>query len=126
MGYRFLLQGIFPIQGLNPHLLHWQADSLPLRHLGDHSSPVGSVVLLILFDRRGNWAHFCDANDLHSEGRVSLSSKPRDAQVVIEGAKGAFVPGPLGSWNSRVLCYCSKTQLILINTLNHQDMWLQC
>ena len=25
-----LLQGIFPTQGLNPHLLHWQVDSLPL------------------------------------------------------------------------------------------------
>ena len=25
----FLLQGIFPTQELNPHLLHWQADSLP-------------------------------------------------------------------------------------------------
>ena len=33
----FLLQGIFLIQGSNPHLLHllcWQADSLPLSHLG--------------------------------------------------------------------------------------------
>ena len=30
----FLLQGIFPTQGLNPCLLHWQADSLPLRRLG--------------------------------------------------------------------------------------------
>ena len=30
----FLLQGIFPTQGLNPHLLHWQADSLPLCHQG--------------------------------------------------------------------------------------------
>ena len=29
----FLLQGIFLTQGLNPHLL-WQADSLPLSHLG--------------------------------------------------------------------------------------------
>ena len=29
----FLLQGIFPTQGSNPHLLHWQADSLPLSHL---------------------------------------------------------------------------------------------
>ena len=31
------LKGIFPTRGLNPHLLHllhWQADSLPLRHLG--------------------------------------------------------------------------------------------
>ena len=32
-GCHFLLQGILPIQGLNPrllHLLYWQADSLPL------------------------------------------------------------------------------------------------
>ena len=26
--------GIFPDQGLNPHPLHWQADSQPLRHQG--------------------------------------------------------------------------------------------
>ena len=30
-GCHFLLQGIFPTQGLNPHLLHWQAGSLPHR-----------------------------------------------------------------------------------------------
>ena len=32
VGCQFLLQGIFPNQGLNPcllHLLHWQAGSLP-------------------------------------------------------------------------------------------------
>ena len=37
MGCRFLLEGIIPIQGLNPHLLHllhWQDYSLPLSHLG--------------------------------------------------------------------------------------------
>ena len=34
MGYHFLLQGIFPTQGWNLCLLHWQADSLPLSHLG--------------------------------------------------------------------------------------------
>ena len=36
-GCHFLLQGIFPTQGLNPHLqclLLWQADSLPLSSLG--------------------------------------------------------------------------------------------
>ena len=35
-----LLQGIFPTQGSNPRLLcllHWQADSLPLRHPGSPS-----------------------------------------------------------------------------------------
>ena len=30
----FLLQGFFPTQGLNLHLQQWQADSLPLCHLG--------------------------------------------------------------------------------------------
>ena len=30
----FLLQRIFKSQGLNLHLLHWQADSLPLSHQG--------------------------------------------------------------------------------------------
>ena len=37
VGYHSLLQGIFPTQGLNlgfPRLLHWQAGSLPLCHLG--------------------------------------------------------------------------------------------
>ena len=34
MGCHFLLQGIFPTQGSNLHLLHWQMDSLPLSQLG--------------------------------------------------------------------------------------------
>ena len=40
-GCHSLLQGIFPTQGSNLcllHLLHWQADSLPLHHLGSHLS----------------------------------------------------------------------------------------
>ena len=37
MGCHFLLQGIVPTQGSTEYLLwllHWQVDSLPLRHLG--------------------------------------------------------------------------------------------
>ena len=37
VGCHVLLQGIFLTQGLNLHLLsllHWQAESLPLNHLG--------------------------------------------------------------------------------------------
>ena len=34
VGSRALLQGIFPTQGSNPGLLHWQEVSLPLHHLG--------------------------------------------------------------------------------------------
>ena len=45
VGCHFLLQGIFPTQGSNPHLLcllHWQAGSLPL-------APSGLYHLLTLF-----------------------------------------------------------------------------
>ena len=41
VGCHFLLQGIFPTQGSKPCLLHllcWQVGSLPLCHLGSHSS----------------------------------------------------------------------------------------
>ena len=39
MGCHFLLQGIFPALGLNPSLLHWQADSLSQSHTwGAHST----------------------------------------------------------------------------------------
>ena len=34
VGCYALLQGIFPTQGLNPYLLHWQADSLPFEPPG--------------------------------------------------------------------------------------------
>ena len=34
VGCHLLLQEIFPTQGLNPSLLPWQVDSLPLSHLG--------------------------------------------------------------------------------------------
>ena len=34
VGCHFLPQGIFPTQELSPCLLHWQADSLSLRHQG--------------------------------------------------------------------------------------------
>ena len=33
-GLHFLLHRIIPTQGLNSHILHWQADSLPLSHQG--------------------------------------------------------------------------------------------
>ena len=43
VGCHYLLQGIFLTQGLNPgllSLLHWQADSLPLNHLGSKDPEV--------------------------------------------------------------------------------------
>ena len=41
VGRHFLLQGIFPAQGLNPCLLHWQANSSPLSHLGSPKVRLG-------------------------------------------------------------------------------------
>ena len=41
VGYHYLLQVIFPIQGSNPSLLHWQAESLPSESPG---KPVRSKV----------------------------------------------------------------------------------
>ena len=40
VGCHFLLQGIFLTQELNPHLLDWQAGSLPLSHQG---SPLTAI-----------------------------------------------------------------------------------
>ena len=45
MGCHFLLQGIFLIQESNPHLLHWQADSLPLSHLLANRQPGKSSIV---------------------------------------------------------------------------------
>ena len=53
VGCHFLLQGIFPNQGLNLRLLHWQADSLPLSQLG--SSGLGVTHLLFLPLRAVLW-----------------------------------------------------------------------
>ena len=55
VGCRFLLQGIFPTQASNPRLLrllHWQAESLPLRCLSSLAATKGPdyVALFILFN----------------------------------------------------------------------------
>ena len=49
MGCHFLLQ-IFPIQGSNPQLLHWQEDSLPLSHQGKPGLSVGSCYFSATFN----------------------------------------------------------------------------
>ena len=41
--------GIFPDQGSNPCLLHWQADSLPLSHLGSSLIATNRLVKAMVF-----------------------------------------------------------------------------
>ena len=64
--WHFVLQVIVLIQGLNPQLLHWHADSLPLSHLG---SPLSHLYVeskmvkwklkvewwILAVDRGGHW-----------------------------------------------------------------------
>ena len=50
VGCHFLPQGIFPIQGSNQHLfhlLHWQVDSVPWRHLGSQKVKVSQSCLTL-------------------------------------------------------------------------------
>ena len=44
VGCHFLLQGIFPAQGSKLCLLQWQADSLPLSHLGSPGCLLSSTI----------------------------------------------------------------------------------
>ena len=53
VGCHFLLQGIFPTQRSNLHLLHWQAVSLPLSHTGVNESE--SVSCSVMSDPMTSW-----------------------------------------------------------------------
>ena len=46
VGCHFHLHGIFPTQGWNPRLLPWQADSLPMCHLG---SPISRFTFSLFY-----------------------------------------------------------------------------
>ena len=77
MGCHFLRRGIFPTQELNPHLLHWQVDSLPLAtkkaHLfnqRNNLSQILALLLIILHDHlRGyDFSYFTDRRtEVHTD-----------------------------------------------------------
>ena len=51
VGCHYLLLGIFPTQGSNPGLLHWQADSLPLSHQGGPNILHRSAILFLILSK---------------------------------------------------------------------------
>ena len=78
-GCHALLQGIFPTQGSNPGVLHWQVDSLPLsyqwsppwgctanncRNLLTSVGPQPLFWVFWLRDGKWNWPHTDDAGDV--------------------------------------------------------------
>ena len=83
VGYHFLLQGIFPTQGSNLHLLHRQVDSLPLSHQGrpvevnGRCQFVGDRTLRTPRERasRGDWRRM--TTDVGGSQWVVASEKPK-------------------------------------------------
>ena len=67
VGCYFLLQKIFLIQGSNLCLLHWQADSLPLSHLGSPWEEHIHIYLLKNYIWAGDFSHL-DKNWVHPNG----------------------------------------------------------
>ena len=64
MGSHSFLQGIVPTQGSNLPLLHWQADSLPLSHLGSPTLAfsMGKIfyyIVLICIPYHKSWVTVC-------------------------------------------------------------------
>ena len=73
-GLHFLLQGIFPTQGLDLYLLHWQADSLPLHHLGGPMWLDTCMKRLhMLSDTKNNCC--CSLRSHHSSGAVGVRER---------------------------------------------------
>ena len=118
VGCYILLQGIFPTQGSNPHLLHWQVTSLPL----SHQRSVGSLAGVGVWG--AVWNH-CATHSVVTENISEvilwvifgilgyLGKVAAKFQVHFGRHKGEFgmFPGkPLGSpWYHRPkLCFVSR------------------
>ena len=77
VGCHFLLQGIFPTQGLNPcplHLRHWQVDFLPLHHLRMVPKAGAGLRLKRLSPMRETWVQSLGREDPLEKEKVTHSS----------------------------------------------------
>ena len=74
MGCHFLLQGTLSTQGLYPHLLHWQADSLPLSPQAALYSSVGLRIFSWLCKRSPELFHLAQLNSCPLSSNFSFSS----------------------------------------------------
>ena len=75
VGCNFLFQGIVPIQGSKPHLLHWQAGSLPGSHWGwqfstfEDKETIFSFHLFYSFILNQKWSDLTEAEDIKKRGQ---------------------------------------------------------
>ena len=89
----FLHQGIFPTQGLNPHILHllnWQADSLPVSHPRSSFSSVKSLSCVRLFETPWTAAHQDSLSITNSQSLLKLMS----IESVIQPSHPLSSPSP--------------------------------
>ena len=77
-----LLQGIFPAQGSNPCLLHWQANSLPLSHL---KSLDGCAVLSCSVVSDSSWPHDCSLPGSPVHGDFPSKNTEVGYHVLLQG-----------------------------------------
>ena len=97
----FLLRGIFPTQGWNPHLLHWQVASLPLSHQGSTKNRHHDCSWGI--QRPSTWARGLLIENI--PGRI-----PAWAET-LQGHTLHLLVSPLQElWTSFVLCWVTATR----------------
>ena len=105
VGCLFLLQGILWTQGLKLnllHLLHWQVDSLPLRHMGSPLNTYKYFVIaymhafayirVVLFSRSESCPILCHPMDCSTSGFTVLHHLPELAQTHIHWISDAIQP----------------------------------
>ena len=93
MGCHALLQGVFPIPGLNPCLLCWQVDCLPLSHQGSPPHP-----LLSLFSRSVRSNTLCDPMGCSMPGFPAHHQLLEFTQIHVHRVSDAIQPShPLSS-----------------------------
>ena len=77
-GGHFLLQGIFSTQGSTPRLLHSQADSLPLSHLGAPSEIYPTTMVLETFSKLNETFSACTS--VNGSARLSMQNVQRNSK----------------------------------------------
>ena len=107
----FLLQGLFLTQRLNQHLLcflHWQADSLPVRHLPSGSSPEllwapPSPPPVLLTGGSTNTSRPTTpvvTQEREEQRQAETSEWPRDPGIWSWKCHPSILSGPFGFWRS--------------------------
>ena len=101
VGCHFLLQGIFPNQGLNPGLLHWQVDSSPLVTWEAHSiyyiSPLEKEIATYasILAWETPWTEESDSRWSHRRVRRDLATKQQQQSVSMSISTSDFIPASL-------------------------------